>query len=527
MVQDLVHNLCEFLVENIDGVASGTPHKAAVATPVITLTENSVTITCATTGATIYYTLDGSTPTSGSTQYSAAFTLDSSCTIKAIAIKGGKSSGIAEEEYVKPITYLTQWKMMGNSVVHTDEYLTQWKVSGNSVVDNNTILSCGDYSDVDGKYHVKISNGVSIYDIPLTEPLRKVNDVADKIEFANGVATVTRYLRNMNWQNAVIRKGTSPVIQFQVECSTLKTKSNNILSSRYPTKPYIDSASTFGGFGIAGYSNNPLFRVVDEEYNSLSADDFLNNVLSDTALIYELATPTTETIQVSPFPISPTDTYTSANDTPYSAFEYKKNVEIWSCGEYSAVDGKYHILVQPLEGSIADIALDEPLRKVNNVADSIEYADGVGTLTRKLGSKAMKDLGFVVRGNSSGTKYRYRYQSGSLIGIVKKPATDATPANISCSIYNIVTALQAYTFQKTGISLESSQGYIYVYDPDYDQEDNLTAFTQHIRDAELLYELATPTTEAIQVPQIQEADSYTCVISQGGKAVEWSSFETE
>ena len=44
---------------------------------------------------------------------------------------------------------------------------------------------------------------------------------------------------------------------------------------------------------------------------------------------------------------------------------------------------------------------------------------------------------------------------------------------------------------------------------------------------EIIYELATPTTETIQVPQIEEADSYSCVISQGGKAVEWSSFDTD
>ena len=43
-------------------------------------------ITCATDGARIYYTLDGSTPTSHSTRYSEAFYITGDCTLKAIAL---------------------------------------------------------------------------------------------------------------------------------------------------------------------------------------------------------------------------------------------------------------------------------------------------------------------------------------------------------------------------------------------------------------------------------------------------------
>ena len=61
-----------------------------VATPVIAgetpfAESTQVTITCANTGASIYYTIDGATPTANSTSYSAPFTLTESATVKAIA----------------------------------------------------------------------------------------------------------------------------------------------------------------------------------------------------------------------------------------------------------------------------------------------------------------------------------------------------------------------------------------------------------------------------------------------------------
>jgi hypothetical protein len=77
-----------------------------VATPVITvnpLTNDmvSVTITCATNDATIYYTMDGSTPSESSFEYAISFAMvDMEFTVKAIAMKEGMvSSEIATYHY--------------------------------------------------------------------------------------------------------------------------------------------------------------------------------------------------------------------------------------------------------------------------------------------------------------------------------------------------------------------------------------------------------------------------------------------
>lgn len=49
----------------------------------------SVSISCATNGASIYYTVDGTVPTAGSTLYEGTITLTESCTLNAIAVKDG------------------------------------------------------------------------------------------------------------------------------------------------------------------------------------------------------------------------------------------------------------------------------------------------------------------------------------------------------------------------------------------------------------------------------------------------------
>nr|MCR5387681.1 chitobiase/beta-hexosaminidase C-terminal domain-containing protein [Lachnospiraceae bacterium] len=78
-----------------------------VATPTFNLTggiyssEQNVTLSCETTGARIYYTTDGSTPTSESILYTEPISVSETTTIKAIAVKSGMTgSAVASETYI-------------------------------------------------------------------------------------------------------------------------------------------------------------------------------------------------------------------------------------------------------------------------------------------------------------------------------------------------------------------------------------------------------------------------------------------
>jgi type V secretory pathway adhesin AidA len=79
---------------------------ATVATPEISPNGGSfrrkvsVTITCATSGAAIHYTIDGSTPTASSPLYTQPILLKKSAVVRAIAIKNGSTdSGIASASF--------------------------------------------------------------------------------------------------------------------------------------------------------------------------------------------------------------------------------------------------------------------------------------------------------------------------------------------------------------------------------------------------------------------------------------------
>ena len=89
-------------------VASATYYiETAAATPTFSpaagtyTAAQSVKLASATTGATIYYTTNGSTPTTSSTKYSAAIAVTASETIKAIAVDSGHAnSAVASGSYV-------------------------------------------------------------------------------------------------------------------------------------------------------------------------------------------------------------------------------------------------------------------------------------------------------------------------------------------------------------------------------------------------------------------------------------------
>ena len=90
----------------------GTTPVETVATPTFSVTAGTytsaqtVSISCETSGATIYYTTDGTAPTTSSNVYSAALTISETTTVKAMAVKSGmNNSAVATAEYIINLPY--------------------------------------------------------------------------------------------------------------------------------------------------------------------------------------------------------------------------------------------------------------------------------------------------------------------------------------------------------------------------------------------------------------------------------------
>ena len=107
------YNAPQLRVANASDITVSDPQYPTVSTPTFSpeggayTAAQTVTISCATSGATIRYTLDGSTPTANSTLYSSPITISQTTTVKAIGIKSGMlNSYVATAEYtiVTPIT---------------------------------------------------------------------------------------------------------------------------------------------------------------------------------------------------------------------------------------------------------------------------------------------------------------------------------------------------------------------------------------------------------------------------------------
>lgn len=516
--------------EDYCGHRSGAFTNPTVTTPIIVITGTTAIIACAISGATIYYTLDGSTPTSSSTQYTGTITLTQSCTIKAIAVKPGMSdSAVASESYVH---YLTQWKIVGNSEVHTDPYLTSWKVSGNSEVHNLP------YTDIPSGYtkckYLSFNNGQYFDSGILTS-----NDIGIRVKFATSAQRNTMIGARKSFSSSAYLFG-----YFDNDGNTVYVGYGGYSRSVPLTKSYIDgnthtlildstqakidnedisftrgTGTEFFNILIGAWNNNGAVDSVNAKYNGkieevkiYNSNQTLGNFIpclddNNVPCLYDT--------------ISETTLYNQGTGTCGYEIE-PQPTEIWSCGDLGQ-DGRYHVKIS--NGvTVYDIPLDAPLRKVNDVADTIEFpsdTEGKALVTR--------NFSFILIGNasiSSGNTNITDVKRKQFNDITAKPTTSANDvANILCCVFKAKSANSTYTRNK-GISVDPS-GRIQIYDPDYNTASDINDFKAAYADVEVIYELTTPTTELVDAPQIQEADSYSMVISQGGKAVSWSSFEIE
>lgn len=121
------------------------PSEDEVATPTVTLSGKQVTLACTTAESSIYYTLDGSEPTTSSTLYEEAFDLTNPCTVRAKAFKGENSSEensqdcyFTHSDALKVLNY-SEGTLSSDSKTWTSKSNTSYTIVDNNEAEGRTI----------------------------------------------------------------------------------------------------------------------------------------------------------------------------------------------------------------------------------------------------------------------------------------------------------------------------------------------------------------------------------------------------
>jgi hypothetical protein len=247
----------------------------------------NVTITCGTAGASIYYTTDGTIPSSSSTPYSGPVSISESCTLKAIAIKGDDSSNVKSASYIIELptdynltTTITSGKhyLIANGIVDGTVKVLDTQGSNNrgskeATISSGVLRAVGACEliiqgpDKDGYYTIYDENeGGFLYAASgSSNYLRTKTDLDNNgiwsiaIDGSTGVATIIAQGENShNWirNNGTIfscySTGQSDVYLFEKDGEATPSESVTVTSAGYATYA-SNNALDFTGKSIEAY----------------------------------------------------------------------------------------------------------------------------------------------------------------------------------------------------------------------------------------------------------------------------------
>lgn len=171
--------------------------------------EQTVAISCATQGATIYYTTNGSNPTTSSDVYSTPIVVSESTTIKAIAEFDGAVSDVAEATYI--ITDYILYESLSKYTGSSD--------NGNSTIDiSSSYLDFRDWKTLTKVYAGGTSNAYKEGGCLKIGSNSAVGVLETKSLSLTGKATLTFYLkkynRDSNTLNVTVTGADADITQF-------------------------------------------------------------------------------------------------------------------------------------------------------------------------------------------------------------------------------------------------------------------------------------------------------------------------
>ena len=294
--------------------AVAAPQASPQAGAVVSGTE--ITLSCATSGANIYYTLDGTDPTTSSTLYNDNNkpTITANCTLKAVAIKDGVSSAVQTQSYT--IKAETAVPIADGDKVGI--YLPSEQLVITSTVSGGTRLAGASATLADGKLTTSAENAVFTVG----------GDNEDGFTFSAG----GKYLTTGNTGNSLTLEDSPSACSYWIleESSAdgwyIKNKTANYNGS----PQYIEYYSNFSNFTVYGLGSADAYTFQFYPVAAGGGEEPGDAPFKaeDTIVIYapENMMALSATTKSSYYPIGVEVTVTGSEITGYGA------TEIWTVG---------------------------------------------------------------------------------------------------------------------------------------------------------------------------------------------------
>ena len=311
----------------------------------------SVKITSATTGATIYYTVNGTTPTTASTKYTAAIAVAASETIKAIAIAtGSTTSAVASAAYVieKPAatpvfspaagTYTTAQSVkitsatVGSTIYYTTngatpttastKYTTAIPVAASETIKAIAIAT--------GSTTSAVASAAYVIEKPAATPVFSLSAgtyaTAQSVKITDATADGTIYYTT---------NGATPTTASTKYTAAITVAASETIKAIAVATGYTASAIATANYTIASPAAKPAFSVAAGTYS------------------------TAQSVQISDATPSATIYYTTngATPTPASAV-YKSAVNITATGYLQAIAVANGFTTSPVASALYSIGTD-------------------------------------------------------------------------------------------------------------------------------------------------------------------------
>ncbi len=242
--------------------------------------SQDVTITCDTEGATIYYTTDGTEPTTSSTEYTAPITVETTTTIKAIAFKDGEQSDVATAKYTirsnngtiattyKRVTAISEMESGKNYIIACGSKKTAAGALNNTYLNSVTVTENDDIITINDDVTVFILEGSgSNYTIMNQDGEYLYASEAKKLAYGQNEATWT------------LSDGDNGVIMSYGNYGTMRYNSTSPRFTTYTSNP---SASMINANLYMEYEETPptpdktdiTLTFSEEELEGVVGEDF-------------------------------------------------------------------------------------------------------------------------------------------------------------------------------------------------------------------------------------------------------------